>query len=127
MPELVRKRARHVVEEIARVDQAIECLNQQDARCFGKLMFAGHESLRDLYEVSIPELDLLVELAAGLPGCYGARLTGAGFGGCTVNLVAEDRAQEFQTELKQQYQQRTGRTSSVYLCRASRGVFVERL
>jgi len=76
-----------VVEEIARVNEAIHLLEQNDAQGFGRLMLETHRSLRDLYEVSLPELDILVESAAGLEGCLGARLTGAGFGGCTVNLV----------------------------------------
>ncbi|HVN56335.1 MAG TPA: galactokinase [Anaerolineaceae bacterium] len=123
LPELVRKRARHVVEECARVDEAIQCLDRGDGAAFGRLMFAGHASLRDLYEVSIPELDLLVELAGSLPGCLGARLTGAGFGGCTVNLVEEQHAEEFIQRLAAGYRA-PGREAQVYLCRASRGAHI---
>ena len=89
LPAEIERRAEHVVKEIHRVDQAIIALQRGDARMFGGFMFASHKSLRDLYEVSLPELDSLVEIARGLPGIYGARLTGAGFGGCTVNLVDE--------------------------------------
>ncbi len=121
LPELVRKRARHVVEECARVDEAIQYLDRGDSAAFGRLMYAGHASLRDLYEVSIPELDLLVDLAGQLPGCLGARLTGAGFGGCTVNLVEEPAAPAFIERLAQGYQAATGRTAQVYLCHASQG------
>ncbi len=63
-------------------------------------MFATHASLRDLYEVSVPEIDLLVEIAKSLPGCFGARITGGGFGGCTVNLVSKEQAESFAKELK---------------------------
>ncbi len=125
LPEVIRKRAQHVVEECDRVERAVELLKAGDAAAFGELMYAGHASLRDLYEVSIPELDTLVALAAALPGCYGARLTGAGFGGCTVNLVAEERAESFVQGLKEGYLQATGRQAEVYLCHASDGVRVE--
>ena len=93
-------------------------------------MFAGHASLRDLYEVSIPELDTLVNIARDLPGCYGARLTGAGFGGCTVNLVEETQASAFIDVLQREYQRRTGYTAEyapVYLCKASAGATIEEL
>jgi galactokinase len=81
--------------------------------------------LRNLYEVSTPELDALVEIARGLPGCFGARLTGAGFGGCTVNLVDEAHAGEFIPALREAYLSRTGLKAQVYLCRASAGVDVK--
>lgn len=126
LPEVVRKRAQHVVEECARVEEAIRLLEGGDAPGFGKLMFAGHASLRDLYEVSCPELDALVAIAADLPGCLGARLTGAGFGGCTVNLVAADQAEAFVSQLKERYLQATGKNGEVYLCRASQGPTVTR-
>lgn len=125
LPEIPRRRARHIVEEIARVEQAVNYLQQGDAAGFGRLMLAGHISLRDLYQVSCPELDALVEVASHLPGCHGARLSGAGFGGCTVNLVAEEHAADFITSLKTGYTRQTGCEADVYLCRASRGVHVE--
>jgi len=121
LPPVVRKRARHVVEECARVDEAVPLLESGNARGFGQLMFAGHASLRDLYEVSIPELDILVDSASKLPGCLGARLSGAGFGGCTVNLVEEAHAEEFVQQLKDKYLQATGKLADVYLCHASQG------
>lgn len=121
LPEVIRKRARHVVEECARVEKAVKLLEAGDAVGFGQLMYEGHASLRDLYEVSCPELDTLVELASRLPGCLGARLTGAGFGGCTVNLVEENKAADFVYELKSRYQQAKGKQGDVYLCRASQG------
>ncbi len=121
LPEVTRKRAQHIVEECARVAEAIQKLEAGDAAGFGQLMYAGHASLRDLYEVSCPELDVLVDAASQLPGCLGARLTGAGFGGCTVNLVAEAQAPAFIEQLKEKYRQATGKTADVYLCHASQG------
>lgn len=124
-PPEVYQRARHVVEEIARVDQATAFLEKGDARGFGLLMLQGHASLRDLYEVSCPELDALVNIASHLPGCFGARLTGAGFGGCTVNLVQTDLADRFAQELTAVYQHEMGGQAAVYVCKASRGAFAE--
>jgi galactokinase len=124
LPEVVRRRAQHVVEECARVDQAIGYLEGGDAAAFGQLMYAGHASLRDLFEVSTPELDCLVELACELPGCWGARMTGGGFGGCTVNLVREAQAEAFMRKLKEGYLKATGRETEIYLCHASQGARV---
>ena len=121
LPPIVRKRAEHVVKEIARVQDAVVALRREDAALFGGLMFSGHASLRDLYEVSCPELDTLVNLARQQSGCYGARLTGAGFGGCTVNLVDEAKAEAFIQNLKDSYQKQIGRLAQVYLCKASAG------
>lgn len=121
LPEETRRRAEHVVKEIHRVETAVVALRKGETASFGKLMFAGHRSLRDLYEVSIPELDALVEIARGLPGCLGARLTGAGFGGCTVNLVEEEQSQAFITGLHDAYLAQTQREAKVYLCKASEG------
>lgn len=121
LPPVTRKRAEHVVKEMARVNQAVVCLESQDAKLFGGLMYAGHASLRDFYEVSCPELDILVAATRKLPGCYGARLTGAGFGGCTVNLVEEAKAGAFIQGLHDEYQSQTGRDAAIYLCKASAG------
>lgn len=121
LPPTVRKRAEHVVKEIARVESAVTALERQDAQTFGALMNAGHVSLRDLYEVSTPELDALVKIAQKLPGCLGARLTGAGFGGCTVNLVEDRHAEDFIVSLTENYRQATQHTAQVYLCQASKG------
>jgi galactokinase len=125
LPPVIHQRAEHVVREIARVHSAVTALRLEDIQSFGALMYAGHASLRDLYEVSIPELDILVEIAHGLPGCRGARLTGAGFGGCTVNLVEESQAQKFIQGMQGAYLEKTGRKAEVYLCRASQGASVQ--
>ena len=127
LPGRIAKRTRHVVEEIARVKEACRRLAADDAVGLGKLMVEGHASLRDLYEVSCVELDTLVEIALNLEGCYGARLTGAGFGGCTINLVEEDKAADFMPSLKKAYEARTGHKANIILCRASCGAFVEAL
>lgn len=83
-----------------------------------------HASLRDLYEVSIPELNVMAEIAQSLSGCLGARLTGAGFGGCTVNLVEKKDAQSFAAELAARYAQSTGLKPEIYICRVSDGAKV---
>ena len=127
LPDLIEMRARHVVEEIARVEIAGVCLQNGDADGFGRLMLACHASLRDLYQVSIPELDELVAIAAALPGCWGARLTGAGFGGCTVNLVEESHVDDFIRQLSKDYERQTGKIATVYLCHARQGVTVTSL
>jgi galactokinase len=117
-------RAWHVIDECARVTQAITILEKGDSASFGQLMFDCHASLRDHYEVSCPELDVLVEIAAEQPGCYGARLTGAGFGGCTVNLVKTDSVEAFIDNLSSQYHSRTGKIAKAYCCQAANGATV---
>ena len=125
LPDEVRHRAEHVVKEIARVESARNALHNADIKIFGALMYASHISLRDLYDVSTPELDTLVEIAREIPGCFGARLTGAGFGGCTVNIVDQDFVKVFVRELISGYKQLTGRAAHVYECLPSKGVWVE--
>ncbi len=95
MGEVVYRRCRHVVSENARVSASVVALERGDLVTFGALMNASHDSLRDDYEVSCPEIDLLVDLARALPGTLGARITGGGFGGSTVNLMSEEAAQGF--------------------------------
>lgn len=125
LPETNAKRAQHVVEEIARTKRAVALLENNDAIGFGELMNAGHKSLRDLYEVSCPELDTLATLAQSLPGCYGARLCGAGFGGCTINLVDAGHASDFVRELTTGYKRMTGLKPEIYICHATNGASVE--
>src|SRR5574337_1206242 len=115
LPDIVAKRARHVVEECARTRAAAEILRAGRVEEFGHLMNACHASLRDLYEVSCPELDAMVEAAQKTEGCYGARLTGAGFGGCTVNLVAASAAHDFKQALAAAYEKATGRKPEIYV------------
>lgn len=121
LPDVVEKRARHVVEEIDRTSRAVPMLENGNIFEFGQMMNECHASLRDLYEVSIPELDKMSEIAQSLPGCYGARLTGAGFGGCTVNLVERSSVEEFADKLAKRYNTITKLRSKIYICRASDG------
>ncbi|MCL4529411.1 MAG: galactokinase [Chloroflexi bacterium] len=117
----VEKRARHIVEEIERTKQAIRLLENGNVREFGRLMNECHVSLRDLYEVSCPELDAMARIAQSLEGCYGARLTGAGFGGCTVNLVAREKVNDFVKALTAGYEFETRLHPEIYICKASSG------
>ncbi|HET9913700.1 MAG TPA: galactokinase [Anaerolineales bacterium] len=121
LPEEVSKRARHVVEEIERSNQAEALLEAGNIQRFGELMNECHVSLRDLYEVSCPELNVMARIAQSLDGCYGARLTGGGFGGCTANLVACEQAEEFSRSLAKGYQEETGYQPEIYITRASSG------
>ncbi len=108
--------------ENRRVVEFVAALEAGDRERLGQLMYASHASLRDLYEVSCPELDLLVELAARLPGAAGSRLTGAGFGGCTVSLVNVDEASAFAGELVARYRERTELPARAWICQAVDGV-----
>jgi galactokinase len=122
-PELYR-RARHVVTEEARVTAAVAALRRGDLVTLGRLLYGSHESLRHDFQVSCPELDLLVELAAPVEGVLGARLTGAGFGGCTLNLVRRGALDAFRRGVLQAYCQRTGLPAQMHIVRASRGLQV---
>lgn len=121
LPLVIYKRCLHVVEEDDRVLKAVEKLRAKDLHEVGKLMRESHQSLRDLYEVSCAELDTMVELAEGLPGYYGGRMTGGGFGGSTVNLVESDQAQAFADRIAAAYQQKTAIRPEVYICSAAKG------
>jgi len=125
LDETIRKRARHVVTENARVSAAVEALRNGNLVELGILMDASHESLRDHFEVSCAELDAMVEIARSAPGVYGARMTGAGFGGCTVNLVPNEAVEDFRKHVAAEYAQRTGVVPEIYVCRASDGATVE--
>ena len=124
MPENVYKRARHIVSECQRVLDAVTLLDNGDGYGFGQLMIQTHNSLRDDYAVSCPELDILVESAAKIKGCLGARLTGAGFGGCTVNLVLDEAVEPFITQLHDEYLKKTGIDATIFQCRADDGAHV---
>lgn len=120
--EVVKQRAEHVVYENDRVKQSMQALEAGDLHEFGKLMIASHSSLRDLYEVSCPELDVMVEEALALEGTIGSRMTGAGFGGCTVSLVAEDAVDQFIEQVGTHYEERTGLAGQFYVCDVGNGV-----
>jgi galactokinase len=121
MPDNVFRRCRHIITENQRVEQTVAAFHAGDLTTVGKLMAAAHASYRDDFEASCPEVDLLIELASGLPGLIGARLTGGGFGGCTVNLVEAEYAAAFSTALHDQYQKRLGIDAGIYRCHASAG------
>jgi len=119
--EIVRKRARHVITENNRTLTAIEALNQGDVESFGKLMNQSHDSLRDDYEVTGKELDALVEEARKIEGTIGSRMTGAGFGGCTVSIVKEEAVESFIREVGTAYQDRTGLKADFYVAEIGDG------
>jgi galactokinase len=118
---VVLRRARHVVTENERTLAAAEAMARGDAPVLGRLMNESHESLRDDFGVSSDALDAMVEAARASAGCHGARLTGAGFGGCVVALVAADRTSAFLAEVEPRYRERTGLVPSLYPCRAAAG------
>jgi len=122
LPEPVRSRAAHVVSENDRALRGAAALQAGEVAAFGALMDESHASLRDDYQVSIPELDALVDAARRVPGCLGSRLTGAGFGGCTVSLVERSAVATFQRDVAAAYRAATGRETTIYVCRASDGV-----
>ena len=119
--EIVRRRAEHAVYENDRVHEAVRVLEKGDLAEFGRLMNASHDSLRDLYEVTGMELDTMVEEARKIPGTLGSRMTGAGFGGCTVSLVKEEDVDTFIQEVGAAYQERTGLTPEFYVAEAGQG------
>ena len=124
LPLLLRRRAQHVVEECRRVLEGAELLRQGDVASFGGLLRDSHASARDLYEVSIPELDLLAATAWQVDGCYGARLTGAGFGGCIVVLASAEATERIVSALRQAYQASVGRVPRIFETRAAEGASV---
>ncbi len=125
MTPLIYKRCLHVIEEDLRVVQAAKSLRSGELDEMGQLMRESHGSLRDLYEVSCRELDLMVEAAEGLPGYFGGRMTGGGFGGCTVNLVASGQAESFRESIAGRYQKKTGIAPDIYICSSADGAHAE--
>ena len=121
-PENVRKRCRHIIYENERVLNSVAALRAGDLAAFGRLMNESHLSLRDDYEVSCPELDIMAEAAWKVSGVYGSRMTGGGFGGCTVSLVAEEAIEDFRNQVAAAYERATGITPQIYVCRAEDGV-----
>lgn len=119
--ETEKKRARHVITENHRTLNAIEALNRGDIESFGQLMNQSHDSLRDDYEVTGNELDTLVEEARKIEGTIGSRMTGAGFGGCTVSIVREEQVESFIREVGSGYKERTGLTADFYVAEISDG------
>jgi galactokinase len=122
LPPTILMRARHVVTENQRTLDAAAALERADLASFGNLMNESHTSMRDDYQISVPEIDLLTELARAVPGCYGSRLTGGGFGGSTVSMVTLSALDRFVAEVAAGYKAQTGRDAGILICRASEGV-----
>ena len=121
LPEETRRCARHVVYEDDRCLRGVAALRAGDVEAFGRLMDGSHVSLRDDYQVSCRELDILVEAAHAVPGVLGARMTGAGFGGCTVSLVRADAVEPFREAVSRAYERALGRVPEIYVCSAEAG------
>jgi galactokinase len=121
MQEDIFRRCLHVVTENRRVLVAAQALRSGDFPVFGRIMHEAHVSMRDNYAASCVEADVMVELAARQPGCFGARITGGGFGGCTINLVAADHADKFVQNVRAGYEEATGIRAEIYRSRASDG------
>jgi galactokinase len=121
LPDVVARRARHVVTEDARVNRFTEASASGDVTGMGKLMVESHRSLQHDYEVSCAELDFLVDAALAIDGVYGSRMTGGGFGGCTVTLLRVEAAAGFRASIAQAYRQEFGVTPRIYSCEPSEG------
>jgi len=124
MDPTAAKRCRHVISEIERTQQAAEALRQGNPTTFGKYMIDSHISLRDDYAVSCEELDALVDIATKIPGVYGARMTGGGFGGCAIALIQASAEEPLRTAMKDQYDNRFEKPAIVYTTTASKGAAV---
>ncbi|HTT23440.1 MAG TPA: galactokinase [Candidatus Sulfotelmatobacter sp.] len=121
LTEVVYRRCRHVISENQRVLDAADALRNGDLGRFGQLMYESHRSLQHDYEVSSAELDVLVEIATSCDGVYGSRMTGGGFGGCTITLVRSHSVEAFRQKITQTYREKTGITSDLYVCSAAQG------
>ena len=116
MPRLVMRRARHVISENKRVQLFVGAAERSDAERMGELFVESHRSMQHDYEISCDEIDFLVDTAVGIPGCHGARMTGGGFGGCTVNLLEPSSVSRFQDEMTKRYHERFGITPAIFRC-----------
>jgi galactokinase len=121
LPEPERKRARHVIAENARVAEFARALQEDDRPYLGRLMAESHRSLREDFEVSCRELDIMVEAAGQVEGAIGARMTGGGFGGCTVNLVRDGAVAAFREHVTREYVRQTGKRPEIYVTGAAEG------
>jgi galactokinase len=121
LSETLYRRCRHIVSENERVRKVAELFDQGKTEGLRELMAASHRSMRDDYEISCRELDVMVEIAVRQRGVHGARMTGGGFGGCTINLVDEEHAAEFQGRVSAEYESAIGLHPDIYICEASQG------
>ena len=116
MPRTALRRARHIVNENLRVELFVHAAQRNDLLRMGDLFCQSHRSMRHDYEITCDEVDFLVDAAAGIPGCYGARMTGGGFGGCTVNLLAPEAIENFRTAIRARYQERFRIDPPIFRC-----------
>ncbi|HMJ62504.1 MAG TPA: galactokinase [Bryobacteraceae bacterium] len=121
IPPVARRRARHIISDTQRVVDFSAAARKSDLREMGRLFVASHRSMQHDYEISCEEIDFLVDTAIEIPGVYGARMTGGGFGGCTVNLVEPEALETFQERLAAAYRERYGKTPAFYECKAAAG------
>ena len=127
LPQKVRDRAEHVVYECLRVQQAVEAMQKSDLAALGKILNASHKSLKEKYEVTGAELDALAENAQKLPYCLGSRMTGAGFGGCTISIVKKNMVKQFEDAVGSAYKNAIGYDASFYQAEIADGIIVEKL
>lgn len=125
LPQITQKRCRYVVEENTRVQTAVNALTTKDISTFGTLMNESHAGLRDAYEVSCDELNVLTDIAQSIDRVIGARMTGAGFGGCTVNLIYQDAVETLRNRVMKEYTQRTGIEPDIYVCNVGDGARIK--
>lgn len=125
LPQITQKRCRYVVEENTRVQTAVNALITKDISTFGTLMNESHAGLRDAYEVSCDELNILTDIAQSIDRVIGARMTGAGFGGCTVNLIYQDAVETLRSRVMKEYMQRTGIEPDIYVCNVGDGARIK--
>ncbi|MDP9169367.1 MAG: galactokinase, partial [Acidobacteriota bacterium] len=121
MPRIIRRRARHVVTENSRVELFVKAAARGSLDRMGELFVESHRSMQHDYEITCDEVDFLVDTAVGITGCYGARMTGGGFGGCTVNLIAPGTLDQFREEIVARYRERFAITPAVFKCLPSEG------
>jgi galactokinase len=121
LSDLVARRCQHVITEYQRTLDSVEALKRSDLATFGRLMNESHASMRDGFEITTKDIDALVEIQQNTPGCYGARMTGGGFGGCTVALAREEVVPSLAEAIQTLYPTRTGKTPQIYVCRATDG------
>jgi len=121
MPRVIMRRARHIVTENKRVELFVNAAARGLLDHMGELFLESHRSMRHDYEITCDEVDFLVDTAAGIPGCYGARMTGGGFGGCTVNLVAPDAVDRFRDQIRARYMERFRIDPAIFRCVPSQG------
>lgn len=125
LPQITQKRCRYVVEENTRVQTAVNALTTKDISTFGTLMNESHAGLRDAYEVSCDELNILTDIAQSIDRVIGARMTGAGFGGCTVNLIYQDAVETLRSRVMKEYTHRTGIDPDIYVCNVGDGARIK--